>query len=250
MVRRPEPRRRSSVDVRNKGMIRSINLKTVQHEKGHLVAVSRSGEIIVVDDYGRERERYKIPYGALINVKEGATVTGGQAVATWDPHTHPVVTEVAGSCKFQDFVDGLTVTDQPDEVTGLSTQRRDRQQAARRQGAAPDHQAGQRQGQGADHPGHRDSGRYTLPAGALISCRTVRVSIGDVIARIPQEASRPVTSPAVCRVSPTVRSPQAEGSAILAEVSGTVSFGKETKGKRRLIITVPGNNQYEELIPK
>ena len=87
----------SSVDVRNKGVIRFHHIKTVQHEKGHLVAVSRSGEIGVVDDFGRERERYKIPYGAIISVKEGAVVTGGQVVATWDPHTHPVVTEVAGS---------------------------------------------------------------------------------------------------------------------------------------------------------
>src|SRR6202044_3667438 len=111
----------SSVEVRNKGVIRFHHIKTVLHEKGHLVAVSRSGEIGVVDDYGRERERYKIPYGAVISVKEGATVAGGQVVATWDPHTHPVVTEVGGFLKFQDFVDGLTITTRLDEVTGLSS---------------------------------------------------------------------------------------------------------------------------------
>src|SRR5246500_2218299 len=111
----------SSVEVRNKGVVRFHHIKTVPHEKGHLVAVSRSGEIGVVDDFGRERERYKIPYGAMISVKEGATVAAGQVVATWDPHTHPVVTEVAGFVKFQDFVDGLTVTSQVDEVTGLSS---------------------------------------------------------------------------------------------------------------------------------
>ena len=111
----------SSVEVRNKGTLRFHNVKTVQHEKGHLVAVSRSGEIGVVDEYGRERERYKIPYGALINSKEGDKVVGGQVVSTWDPHTHPVITEVAGHIKFTDFVDGLTVTTQVDEVTGLSS---------------------------------------------------------------------------------------------------------------------------------
>ena len=126
----------SSVEVRNKGTLRFHHIKTVQHEKGHLVAVSRSGEIGVVDEFGRERERYKIPYGAIINVKEGATVAGGQVVATWDPHTHPVVTEVAGFIKFQDFVDGLTVTTQVDEVTGLSSHRGAGYQAARRQGPA------------------------------------------------------------------------------------------------------------------
>ncbi len=157
----------SSVDVRNKGVIRFHHIKTVQHEKGHLVAVSRSGEIGVVDDYGRERERYKIPYGAVISVKEGATVAGGQVVATWDPHTHPVVTEVGGFLKFQDFVDGLTVTTQLDEVTGLSSHRGAGQQAARRQGAAPDHQAGQRQGQGDDLREHRDSGRVHAACGRV-----------------------------------------------------------------------------------
>ena len=111
----------SSVEIRNKGTLRFHHIKTVEHEKGHLVAVSRSGEIGVVDEFGRERERYKIPYGATINSKEGAKVAGGQVVATWDPHTHPVVTEVAGIIRFPDFVDGLTVATQVDEVTGLSS---------------------------------------------------------------------------------------------------------------------------------
>src|SRR6186713_1438019 len=111
----------SSLEVRNKGTLRFHNVKTVQHEKGHLVAVSRSGEIGVVDEFGRERERYKIPYGAQITSKEGDKVVGGQVVSTWDPHTHPVITEVGGHIKFQDFVDGLTVTTQVDEVTGLSS---------------------------------------------------------------------------------------------------------------------------------
>ena len=108
----------------------------MQHEKGHLVAVSRSGEIGVVDDFGRERERYKIPYGAVISVKEGDTVVGGQVVATWDPHTHPVVTEVAGFLKFQDFVDGLTDHHPGGRGHGAVQHRGARPQAARRQGPA------------------------------------------------------------------------------------------------------------------
>ena len=148
----------SSVEVRNKGTIRFHHIKTVQHEKGHLVAVSRSGEIGVVDDFGRERERYKIPYGAVITVKEGAEVAGGQVCATWDPHTHPVVTEVAGFLKFQDFVDGLTVTTQVDEVTGLSsTVILDTKQRGGKD-LRPDHEAGEQQGQGSDLRAHRDSG--------------------------------------------------------------------------------------------
>ena len=148
----------SSVDVRNKGVIRFHHIKTVQHEKGHLVAVSRSGEIGVVDDYGRERERYKIPYGALITVKEGDVVAGGQVVATWDPHTHPVVTEVGGFLKFQDFVDGLTVTTQVDEVTGLSsTVVLDNKQRGGKE-LRPTIKLVGRQGQGNDLRQHRDPG--------------------------------------------------------------------------------------------
>ncbi len=132
----------SSVEVRNKGVVRFHHVKTVQHEKGHLVAVSRSGEIGVVDSFGRERERYKIPVRRHHQRQGGERKwRAGQIVASWDPHTHPVVTEVAGLIKFQDFVDGLTVASQVDEVTGLLEHRDTRQQAARRQGAAPHHQA-------------------------------------------------------------------------------------------------------------
>ena len=107
--------------MKSKGTIRLHNIKTVRHEKGHLVAVSRSGELGVVDEFGRERERYKIPYGATITVNDGDVVAAGQSVANWDPHTHPVVTEVAGMIKFSDFVDGITVTSQVDDITGLTS---------------------------------------------------------------------------------------------------------------------------------
>ena len=111
----------NGVEVKSKGTIRLHNIKTVRHEKGHLVAVSRSGELGVVDEFGRERERYKIPYGATITVNDADTVVAGHSVANWDPHTHPVVTEVAGMIKFSDFVDGLTVATQVDDVTGLTS---------------------------------------------------------------------------------------------------------------------------------
>jgi len=242
----------SSVDVRNKGVIRFHHIKTVLHEKGHLVAVSRSGEIGVVDDYGRERERYKIPYGALINVKEGDTVAGGQVVATWDPHTHPVVTEVGGFLKFQDFVDGLTVTTQLDEVTGLSsTVVLDNKQRGGKE-LRPTIKLVNAKGKEVTFANTEIPAVYTLPAGALISLSDgARMSIGDVIARIPQESSktRDITG-GLPRVADLFEARKPKDPAILAEVSGTVSFGKETKGKRRLIITSEDSAKYEELIPK
>jgi len=242
----------SSVDVRNKGVIRFHHIKTVQHEKGHLVAVSRSGEIGVVDDFGRERERYKIPYGAIISVKEGDVVAGGQVVATWDPHTHPVVTEVGGFLKFQDFVDGLTVTTQLDEVTGLSsTVVLDNKQRGGKE-LRPTIKLVNAKGKEITFANTEIPAVYTLPAGALISLSdNARMSIGDVIARIPQESSktRDITG-GLPRVADLFEARKPKDPAILAEVSGTVSFGKETKGKRRLIITSDDTTKYEELIPK
>jgi DNA-directed RNA polymerase subunit beta' len=242
----------SSVEVRNKGLIRFHHIKTVQHEKGHLVAVSRSGEIGVVDDFGRERERYKIPYGAMISVKEGAMVGAGQVVATWDPHTHPVVTEVAGFIKFQDFVDGLTVTSQVDEVTGLSsTVVLDTKQRGGKDVRATMKLVNSK-GKEVTFANTEIPAVYTLPPGALVSLEDgARVSVGDVIARIPQESSktRDITG-GLPRVADLFEARKPKDPAILAEKSGTVSFGKETKGKRRLIITSDDGEKYEELIPK
>ncbi len=242
----------SSVEVRNKGVIRFHHVKTVQHEKGHLVAVSRSGELGVVDDFGRERERYKIPYGAMISVKEGATVSAGQVVATWDPHTHPVITEVAGFVKFQDFVDGLTVTSQVDEVTGLSSivVLDTKQRGGKDLRATIKLVNGK--GKEVTFANTEIPAVYTLPPGALVSLVDgARVSVGDVIARIPQESSktRDITG-GLPRVADLFEARKPKDPAILAEKTGTVSFGKETKGKRRLIITADDGEKYEELIPK
>src|SRR6476659_6775700 len=242
----------SSLEVRNKGTLRFHNVKTVQHEKGHLVAVSRSGEIGVVDEFGRERERYKIPYGAQITSKEGDKVAGGQIVATWGPNTPPVITEVGGHIKFQDFVDGLTVTSQLDEVTGLSsTVVLDSKQRGGKD-LRPTVKLLNAKGKEATFANTEIPAVYTLPPGALINLEdNARVSVGRVIARIPQESSktRDITG-GLPRVADLFEARKPKDPAILAEKSGTVSFGKETKGKRRLVITGDDQEKYEELIPK
>jgi DNA-directed RNA polymerase subunit beta' len=244
----------NGVEVKSKGTIRLHNIKTVRHERGHLVAVSRSGELGVVDEFGRERERYKIPYGATITVNDADVVTAGQAVANWDPHTHPVVTEVAGMIKFSDFVDGITVTSQVDDVTGLtSTVVLDpKQRGSGGKDLRPVVRLTNAKGKEVTFANTDIPAVYALPAGAIVSLEDgSKVSVGDVIARIPQESSktRDITG-GLPRVADLFEARKPKDSAILAERSGTVSFGKETKGKRRLIITNEGTDKYEELIPK
>ena len=245
----------NGVEVKSKGTIRLHNIKTVRHERGHLVAVSRSGELGVVDEFGRERERYKIPYGATITVNDADVVAAGQSVANWDPHTHPVVTEVAGMIKFQDFVDGITVTTQVDDVTGLtSTVVLDpKQRGSGGKDLRPVVRLTNAKGKEVTFANTDIPAVYALPAGAIVSLEDgAKVSVGDIIARIPQESSktRDITG-GLPRVADLFEARKPKDSAILAERSGTVSFGKETKGKRRLIITNDQQGEkYEELIPK
>ncbi|MBM4196694.1 MAG: DNA-directed RNA polymerase subunit beta' [Gammaproteobacteria bacterium] len=244
----------SSVEVKSGGVIRLHNIKTVKHEKGYLVAVSRSGEIGIMDAQGRERERYKLPYGAIINANDGDRVAAGQVVSTWDPHTHPVVAEVSGFLKFEDFVDGVSVAEQMDEVTGLSSivimdpkQRGFSGKELRPRARLVDGKGKEICFANTDIPAV-----YALPAGAIVNMAdSGKVTIGDVIARIPQETSktRDITG-GLPRVADLFEARRPKEPAILAEYSGTVSFGKETKGKRRLVITDEKGNKHEELIPK
>ena len=244
----------NSVEIKGKGHVRWHNLKAVHHVKGHWVAVSRSGELGVIDDFGRERERYRIPYGAVITVNEGGKVEPGQIIATWDPHTHPVVTEVAGNIRFQDFIDGITVQSQLDEITGLSSTvvMDPKQRGAGGKDLRPVIKLLNSKGKEVCFANTDIPAVYALPPGALVSLEDgAQVSVGDVIARIPQESSktRDITG-GLPRVADLFEARKPKDSAILAEYSGTVSFGKETKGKRRLIITDDQGEKHEELIPK
>jgi len=245
----------SSIEVKAKGYVRLHNLKTVKHARGYFVAVSRSGEVGVVDEHGRERERYKLPYGATITKGDGDAVSPGETIANWDPHTHPVITEVAGRIKFHEFHDGLTVQQQADDITGLTStvimdpkQRGPQAKDMRPMVKLVDGNGNDLMIAGTDVPA-----MYYLPAGAIINLTDgAEVGVGDVVARIPQESSktRDITG-GLPRVADLFEARKPKEPAILAEISGTISFGKDTKDKQRLVITpTDGSDPHEELIPK
>ncbi|WP_313901424.1 DNA-directed RNA polymerase subunit beta' [Methylomonas koyamae] len=244
----------SNVQVKSSGTAKLNNLKTVKNRENNLVAVSRSGEVGVMDDYGRERERYKIPYGAVLSVADGTPVSAGDIIVNWDPHTHPVITEVDGFIQLIDFMDGITVQEQSDEVTGLTSrvvtdpkQRTSAGKELRPMVRLIDEQGGQINLPGTDIPA-----QYFLPAGAIVGVKDGgEVKVGDVLARIPQESSktRDITG-GLPRVADLFEARKTKDPAILAEATGMVSFGKETKGKQRVIITDSEGEQYETLIPK
>ena len=243
-----------SIQVKHGGNARLHNLKTVSRESGELVAVSRSGEIAVADEHGRERERYKLPYGAVISVADQDEVEAGQVIAQWDPHTHPIVAEVGGVVEFQGMEEGLSINRQTDELTGLTNitvlDPKDRPTAGKDLRPAVsllDAKGEQVLLPGSDVPAH-----YFMPNDAILNLEDKdNVGVGDVIARIPQEGSktRDITG-GLPRVADLFEARKPKEPAILAEATGTVSFGKETKGKRRLVITPLDGDPVETLIPK
>ena len=249
--------RTSAVDnvlVKNGGTIRLHNLKHVERADGALVAVSRSGELAVADDFGRERERYKLPYGAVISVKEGDKVDAGAVVAKWDPHTHPIVTEMKGVVTFVGMEENITIKRQTDELTGLTNievmDPKDRPAAGRTSVRRSRWSTPMARSCCCQVPTYRPSTSCRLTRWSVL--RTAPRSMGDVIARIPQETSktRDITG-GLPRVADLFEARRPKEPSILAEISGTISFGKETKGKRRLVITpTDGSDPYEELIPK
>ena len=241
----------NSIEIKNSGILKLEIDKTVTNKKKQIVAVTRSGMVKVLDDQGRERERYKVPYGAIISAKDSSKVKQGQIIATWDPYTHPVITEVAGSLHFEDFVDGVTVTEQVDELTGLTNIviEDPKKRGSTSKDLIPQIRLmkGKKQLCFANTDIPAD---YQLPAGAIVSMsHGDKVAVGDVIARIPLAASksRDITG-GLPRVADLFEARKPKDPAIMAESTGTVSFGKETKSKRRLIITDEDGNNHEELI--
>ncbi len=246
----------SSVEAKSNGTVRfTQTMRYVTNAKSEQVVISRSGEVIVVDDNGRERERHKIPYGATLLVMDGRSIKAGSQVANWDPLTRPIITEYSGTVKFENVEEGVTVAKQIDEVTGLSTLvviDAKRRGTAATKGVRPQVKLINEAGEEVRIPNTDHAVTISFPVGALIVVRDgQQVAVGEVLARIPQESqkTRDITGglPRVAELF-EARSPKDAGT--LAEVTGTVSFGKDTKGKQRLIITDLEGQEHEFLIPK
>ncbi|OUD16275.1 DNA-directed RNA polymerase subunit beta' [Thioflexithrix psekupsensis] len=248
----------NSIEAKSKGIVKLHNIKTIQQQgenaTGKLIAVSRSGELGILDEFNRERERYKVPYGAVFSVHDGDHVEAGQQIATWDPHTHPVITEVKGRVAFSEVMEGVTVSRKIDDITGLtSIEVMDpKQRPSHAKDSRPMVKLIDEEGHDLCIPGTEMPASYFLPPKAIIIVEDGgSVSVGDVIARLPQESSktRDITG-GLPRVADLFEARAPKEPAILAEVSGTVSFGKDTKTKQRLIITDKSGEATEIPIPK
>ncbi|QBG35990.1 DNA-directed RNA polymerase subunit beta' [Litorilituus sediminis] len=244
----------NSVQVKNTGTLKLQNAKFVTNSEGHIVITSRSSELTIIDEMGREKERYKVPYGSVLSKNDGEAVTAGDTIANWDPHTHPIITEVAGKVQFVDLVDSVTMVRQTDDLTGLSSivvtdaaQRSAAGKEMRPMVKLVDAKGNDIMIAGTDIPA-----QYFLPGNAIVNLEDgADVNIGDALARIPQESSktRDITG-GLPRVADLFEARKPKLPAILAEKTGVIGFGKETKGKVRLLITQPNGEVYEEMIPK
>jgi DNA-directed RNA polymerase subunit beta' len=244
-----------NIQVKHGGTARLHNMKSIERKDGKLVVVSRSSALAIADDHGREREWYKLPYGAILSVKNNDSVDAGQIVAKWDPHTHPIISEYEGAIQFVGMEEGITVNTQTDELTGLSSVvvMDPKERPAAGKDLRPMIQLLDESGNVLKMPGSETPIQYFLPANALLGLKNGgRLQQGDIVARIPQESSktRDITG-GLPRVADLFEARKPKEPSILAEISGVVSFGKETKGKKRLVITPhDGTDPYEALIPK
>ncbi|MDD4977524.1 MAG: DNA-directed RNA polymerase subunit beta' [Gallionella sp.] len=246
----------SQIESKSNGVLKySTNMRIVTTVRGEVIVVARSAEVIIADDNGRERERHKVPYGAMLTVKQDGTVKAGAVLATWDPHTRPIITEYAGKISFQNVEEGVTVAKQIDEVTGLSTLVViDPKQRAGTQGKGvrPMVRLYDEAGGEVKLHGTETAVSVTFQTSAIITVEDGQtVGVGDVLARMPQESSktRDITG-GLPRVAELFEARIPKDAGMLAECTGTVSFGKDTKGKQRLVITDVDGIAHEFLIPK
>jgi len=246
----------SQVESKSAGTVRfTATMRYVTSAKDEKVVISRSGEVLITDDHGRERERHKVPYGAMLAVDDGKVVKAGVKLATWDPHTRPIVTEYAGTAHFENVEEGVTVAKQVDDVTGLSTLvviDNKRGGKAANKGIRPVVKLLDQNGQEVKIAGSEHPVSIAFQVGSIISVLDgQQVGVGDVLARMPQESAktRDITG-GLPRVAELFEARTPKDASVLAEYTGTISFGKDTKGKQRLVITDLEGEQHEFLISK
>jgi DNA-directed RNA polymerase subunit beta' len=243
----------NSIEVKNSGTVRYHNLKTVINSQKEIVTVSRSGELGVLDDSGREKERYKIPYGAIIKLEDNKAVERGQNIVTWDPHTTPIITETAGIIEFEDFEDGISVENIVDDLTGITSIKvKDTSSVSFDKNLKPTIKLVDAKGKDLLITNSKLPAHFLLPSNSGVNVSSgTKVGVGDVIARTPRETSgtRDITG-GLPRVADLFEAREPKAKAELAERTGVVSFGKETKGKRRLIITDSDGNEHVQMLSK
>ena len=244
----------SSIEAKNDGTVKFLKVKKLKQKGGKSIVNSRSGEVVVLDDAGRERERYKIPYGADTEFEDGDPVKSGNQIAKWDPHSHPVLSELDGKVLFSDIEEGVTVARYTDDITGLTDTiiMDPKQRPTSAKDMRPVVKLVDTKGNELKLPGTDHNADFLLPPKAIINVSDGQgINIGDVIARIPQESSktRDITG-GLPRVADLFEARKPKEPAVLAEISGTITYGKETKGKERIVITGQNGEVHEELIPK
>ena len=240
----------TTIDARHEGIIKFYDLNLAVNSKGDTIIMNRRGEITVLDEQGREREKNPVIYGAKLKVKEGHRVKAGSVLAEWDPYTIPIIAEASGRVKFGDIEEGKTMREQVDEVTGLSSKVI----------------TGYKEGDFRPRVSIKDAGgktlkvqgtknaeaRYLLPVGAIIMVMEGdEIKAGDIIAKIPRETTKTkdITG-GLPRVAELFEARKPKEYAVISEIDGIVSFGKDTKGKRKVIISPDVGEPREYLIPK
>jgi DNA-directed RNA polymerase subunit beta' len=245
----------SQIESKSSGTVRfTSTMRYVTNARNEKVVISRNSEFLIEDELGREKEKHKVPYGATLLVSDGSAIKAGSMMATWDPHTRPIISEYAGQVKFENVEEGITVAKQIDDVTGLSTLVviESKAKAGTSKGVRPQIKLLDSKGEEVKLENSQNSVNVTFQLGYIITVNdNQEVKVGDVLARIPQETSktRDITG-GLPRVAELFEARAPKDAGILAEITGIVSFGKDTKGKQRLVITDDEGEAQEFLIPK
>jgi DNA-directed RNA polymerase subunit beta' len=239
----------TTLECRIDGRVKFINLKSVKNREGNLIVMNRNGEIAILDENGRERRRYSVIYGAKLRVKDGQKVKEGEILAEWDPYSIPVLTEVSGRVKFGDIIEGATMQEQVDEFTGLSrkviTESKDAE-------LRPRISMKDEKGRTLNLPGSASQARYLLPVGAnIFISEGDMVEAGDVIVKIPRETTKTkdITG-GLPRVAELFEARKPKEYALISDIDGAVEFGKDLKGKRKVVIRPDMGEPKEYMIPK